>query len=157
MSDQDRRQAQPEQGQEGGVFGKLPSARPGVRSPRRRAEGTRERKAPGAAAGQVGDEAPERRDPATGAPGVRPPDTTGHGSPTSPPTQPRDPRERPEAPSSPTQPEAAREPEATHGGDAPGVEDLAWAGVTVAAEAATLGVRLLSRAIEAVRKPADHR
>jgi hypothetical protein len=29
--------------------------------------------------------------------------------------------------------------------------------VTVAAEAATLGVRLLSRAIEAVRKPADDR
>ena len=38
-----------------------------------------------------------------------------------------------------------------------GVEDLAWAGVAVAAEAATLGVRLLSRAVEAVRKPADRR
>ena len=38
-----------------------------------------------------------------------------------------------------------------------GVEDLAWAGIAVAAEAATLGVRLLSRAVEAVRKPADRR
>jgi hypothetical protein len=36
------------------------------------------------------------------------------------------------------------------------VEDLAWAGITVAAEAATLGVRLLSRAVEVVRKPADN-
>jgi hypothetical protein len=33
-----------------------------------------------------------------------------------------------------------------------GIEDVAWAGVTVAAEAATLGVRLVSRALEAVRE-----
>jgi hypothetical protein len=32
------------------------------------------------------------------------------------------------------------------------MEDVAWAGVTVAAEAATLGVRLFSRALEAVRE-----
>jgi hypothetical protein len=32
-----------------------------------------------------------------------------------------------------------------------GLEDIAWAGVAVAAEAATLGVRLASRAIEALR------
>jgi outer membrane biosynthesis protein TonB len=32
-----------------------------------------------------------------------------------------------------------------------GIEDLAWAGVAAAAEAATLGVRLASRAIEALR------
>jgi hypothetical protein len=37
------------------------------------------------------------------------------------------------------------------------VEDLAWAGIAVAAEAATLGVRIMSRAIGAVRKPTDHR
>ena len=48
---------------------------------------------------------------------------------------------------------AAREPETPESGDGPGVEDLAWAGITVAAEAATLGVRLLSRALEAVRGP----
>jgi hypothetical protein len=33
-----------------------------------------------------------------------------------------------------------------------GVEEVAWAGITVAAEAATLGVRLVSRALEAVRE-----
>jgi len=32
-----------------------------------------------------------------------------------------------------------------------GLEDLAWAGVAVAAEAATLGVRLATRAVEALR------
>lgn len=68
---------------------------------------------------------------------------------------PPSPRQRP-APAQP--PPRAPEPEApprdTEGG---GVEELAWAGITVAAEAATLGLRLLSRAVEAVRKPADRR
>ena len=36
-----------------------------------------------------------------------------------------------------------------------GVEDLAWAGVAVAAQAATVGVRAASRALEAVRKSID--
>jgi hypothetical protein len=133
MSDQDRRQAQPEPGQEGGLFGNLPSARPGVRSPRRRAQGKKERspqtpRAPESAPPQAGKAAPPsapRPDPGTASPSARP--------------------------------ETAREPEPAGTHDAPGVEDLAWAGVTVAAEAATLGVRLLSRAIEAVRKPADDR
>jgi hypothetical protein len=49
-----------------------------------------------------------------------------------------------------------REPAARQGGR-PGVEDVAWAGITVAAEAATLGVRLLGRAVEAVRKPSEPR
>lgn len=137
MSDQERRQAQPEQDQEDSLFGKLPNARPGVRSPRRAAEGTTA--------------------PPTASPDVRPPDTTEHGSPSSPPTQDGDPREHAVASPPPTEPTATEETEASEPRDAPGVEDLAWAGVTVAAEAATLGVRLLSRAIEAVRKPADHR
>jgi hypothetical protein len=34
-------------------------------------------------------------------------------------------------------------------------EDLAWAGVAVAAQAATLGVRFASRALEAARKSVD--
>jgi hypothetical protein len=42
--------------------------------------------------------------------------------------------------------EAAPEPE-----DSGGLEDLAWAGIAAAAEAATIGVRLASRAMEAVR------
>jgi hypothetical protein len=40
------------------------------------------------------------------------------------------------------------DPDAPEGG---GLEDLAWAGIAAAAEAATIGVRLASRAMEAVR------
>jgi hypothetical protein len=145
MADEDQRDAP---SAEGGVFGKLPSTRPGMRSPRRGAESAKAPPAgaptgPGDEPGQVGEQAPEsateRRDPATGSPRVRPPNATGHSSPSSPPTR----------------PETAPEPDAPHAGESPGVEDLAWAGITVAAEAATLGVRLLSRAVEALRKPAD--
>ena len=38
-----------------------------------------------------------------------------------------------------------------------GLEDLAWAGVAAAAEAATIGVRLASRAIEALRGTTERR
>ena len=38
-----------------------------------------------------------------------------------------------------------------------GLEDLAWAGVAAAAEAATLGVRLATRAVEALRDAAPRR
>jgi hypothetical protein len=41
--------------------------------------------------------------------------------------------------------------------DGAGLEDLAWAGVAVAAEAATLGVRLVSQAMGALRGPDDQR
>jgi hypothetical protein len=151
MSDEKRAEGD---SQDSGVFGKLPSARPGVRSPRRAGQGKKGRpartaKASESAPGQVGEETPptpgEPHDPGTVSPGVHPPDTAGHSSPSPPRTQP-----------GPTDPEdSAGEPEAP--GEGPGVEDLAWAGITVAAEAATLGVRLLSRAVEAVRGPADRR
>jgi hypothetical protein len=36
-----------------------------------------------------------------------------------------------------------------------GLEDLAWAGIAVAAQAATAGVRAASRALETVRKSVD--
>ncbi len=109
----------------GGVFGNLPSSRPGARSPRR---GTGRRKASMAAAGRAERPAPkpqpERKPPSPG-PRAAPP------------------------------PRAEPPPPAPAGAEGGGVEDLAWAGITVAAEAATLGVRLLSRAVEAVRKPPD--
>jgi len=38
-----------------------------------------------------------------------------------------------------------------------GLEELAWAGIAVTAEAATLGVRLFSRAIDAARKATERR
>ena len=57
----------------------------------------------------------------------------------------------------PPRPRAAeREPAAEAPGDGPaGLEDLAWAGVAVAAEAATLGVRLATRAVETLRDAAS--
>ena len=149
MSDEKRAEGDP---QDSGVFGKLPSARPGVRSPRRqtgkKGRPARAKKTSESATEQVGEESPpsasERLDSETASPRVRPSDTAGHSSAAPPPTQPR------------ATPETETEPGATPG-EGPGVEDLAWAGITVAAEAATLGVRLLSRAVEAVRGPADRR
>jgi hypothetical protein len=122
-----------EEGQQGGLFANLPSARPGTRSPRRdAAKGT-------AKTAKAKRAASERKPP--------PASRTPRSEP--PPAQPRPQASRPP----PTPPEDRSETR----GEAPGVEDLAWAGVTVAAEAATLGVRLLSRAVEAVRKPPDRR
>jgi hypothetical protein len=43
------------------------------------------------------------------------------------------------------------EPTAPEPEDGGGLEDLAWAGIAAAAEAATIGVRLVSRAMDAVR------
>ena len=98
-----------------GVFGNLPSERPGVRSPRR--SGEKQVKA-------------------------------AKAKPTPPPPPPPPPTSTPKPPP----PGASRDvpPEPTSQGR--GIEDVAWAGVTVAAEAATLGVRLFSRALEAVRE-----
>ena len=109
------------------VFGNLPASRPGTRSPRR---------------------APEGSTDATAEPGPRP-DPPGEADP------PADPD--PPAEHVPPRPRAAeREPAAEAPGDGPaGLEDLAWAGVAVAAEAATLGVRLATRAVETLRDAAS--
>jgi hypothetical protein len=121
------------------VFGNLPSARPGVRSPRRDAggrgsaqpkrtqsKGTKDRPARSA---KPGRKPTPRPTPEAGPPPPRPPSTPPPGA--------RSPGQSP-----PGEPESARG----------GVEEVAWAGITVAAEAATLGVRLVSRALEAVRE-----
>lgn len=118
---------------ERGVFGNLPQTRPAVRSPRRR--GSKDVAGPDAppdAPTEVSQakERPQRR--------AAPP-----------------PRRRPAPPSPPGPRARAPEAEPSPAAERGGVEDLAWAGITVAAEAATLGVRLLSRAMEAVRKPPD--
>ncbi|MDQ3728427.1 MAG: hypothetical protein M3355_02445 [Actinomycetota bacterium] len=102
-----------------GVFGNLPSTRPGSRSPRRRGASGRE-------AVEAAAEDPE-------APG--------------------EPEFAPEPPAAP-EPEPAQEPQTPAPG-IHGVEDLAWAGVAVAAQAATAGVRFASRALEAARKSID--
>jgi hypothetical protein len=102
-----------------GVFGNLPSTRPGTRSPRRDGESARQAK----------------RGPAEPRSQTPPP---------PPPVPPAGPP-----------PGSEREPATATRGSEPriaNVEDLAWAGIAVAAEAATVGVRLASRALEAARK-----
>jgi hypothetical protein len=111
-----------------GVFGNLPSERPGVRSPRRDGEK------------QTGTRKSARAKPAAKAPPSPPRSRPQPPKPGPPPRQPAPDREGPERVGPET--EAGRK----------GIEDVAWAGVTVAAEAATLGVRLFSRALEAVRE-----
>jgi hypothetical protein len=129
MSDERHPEDGPEE--QGSIFGKLPSARPGVRSPRR-------------AAGKRASEAKRASEPpATPAKPRADAPSTASRRPPPPPPPPRSDEPEPDAPA--------------RGHGAGGVEDVAWAGITVAAEAATLGVRLLSRAVEAVRKPGERR
>jgi hypothetical protein len=104
-----------------GVFGNLPSTRPGARSPRRRAQN-----------GDAGSE----------------------------PSRPAERRATPPPPPEPAPPPGTERdapvPAAPAGGPRiTSVEDLAWAGIAVAAEAATAGVRFASRALEAARKSVD--
>ena len=77
-------------------------------------------------------------------------------------------RRRAKPTSTTREPAGAREEPATDGteGTAPpapepepgsGIEDVAWAGVAAAAEAATIGVRLANRALEAMRDAVDRR
>ena len=117
-------------GDQGGVFGNLPGSRPGRRSPRRGEPG---RTADAGGTAKAASRA--SRSPAQPQRGV-----------------PRSPQDRATAPSGrPAKAKPATPPPADV--ERGGVEDLAWAGIAVAAEAATLGVRLLSRAVDSVRKP----
>ncbi len=113
-----------------GVFGNLPSERPGVRSPRRGEGKSTKAKAGGTRSKKVAPVGAKAAKPAPSAPAKAPP------------PPPRPARE---------QPPPQRAPEAAESGRG-SVEEVAWAGITVAAEAATLGVRLVSRALEAVRE-----
>jgi hypothetical protein len=138
MVDPEQIPSQPEKhedaAEQGGVFGKLPGSRPGVRSPRRGNAGATGRAGAAAEpAGERGRSVTESR-----AEGTQPPRGRTSGAAGRPP------------PAEPETPPPA-------GGERGGVEDLAWAGIAVAAEAATLGVRLLSRAVESVRRPPDRR
>jgi hypothetical protein len=66
------------------------------------------------------------------------------------------PRPDPEPPPPPPADESPASGVAPEEGGA-GLEELAWAGIAVTAEAATLGVRLFSRAIDAARKATERR
>jgi hypothetical protein len=105
-----------------GVFGNLPSARPGSRSPRRNG----------------GEEQP-----------ARPRATAAKREPAPPP---------PEPPPPPAPPAGTERETPVPSETAPkiqSVEDLAWAGIAVAAQAATVGVKFASRALEAARRSAE--
>jgi hypothetical protein len=95
---------------------------------------------PGASAGGVFGNLPDSR------PGTRSPrrDSARAARPKANAARPRSTA----SPPKPKQPAPEAEPAEKQGG---GLEDIAWAGVAAAAEAATIGVRLASRAIEALR------
>lgn len=113
----------------GGVFGNLPPVRPGARSPRRSGE------EPAEPAADLAEQAAARAEPKP------PPEPEG---------------DRPSTPPPPPPPPGAQgeEPVAAPGVESQprSIEDLAWAGIAVAAQTATAGVRFASRALEAARK-----
>jgi hypothetical protein len=118
-----------------GLFGKLPRSRPGARSPRRRRSGA----ASAASADPTGARS-RTRPPSPASSAARASAGGGRRASASPPRS------------------GEREPAApTESGEGGGIEDLAWAGIAVTAEAATLGVRLLSRAIDAARRATERR
>jgi hypothetical protein len=92
-----------------------------------------------------GSRSPRRGDPA-GDSAAKPASGEPRAAPPPPPTDPPPATER-EAP-------VAGEPDAGQP-RITSVEDLAWAGVAVAAQAATVGIRFASRALEAARKSVD--
>jgi hypothetical protein len=133
MGESDQGETGPEQG---GVFGNLPRSRPGTRSPRRqRASG----RPPGGGAEPPAEPAAET-----------PPEPAA-------PPQPEPASAHAEAPPSEPDLEAELDLEAEPDREGNGLEDLAWAGVAAAAEAATIGVRLASRAMEALRDSVERR
>src|SRR5688572_15792333 len=115
-----------------GVFGNLPSTRPGSRSPRRDTENGK------SAAGK----APKAPKPVQAKAKPKPRPKPGAAKPK--PASPKAPEREP-APPEPLEDPLAPQPSIQ------GVEDLAWAGVAVVAQAATAGIRFTSRALEAAR------
>ncbi len=116
-----------------GVFGNLPKTRPGARSPRRDDAAAPKPRSAGAGSQAGRAREPERaREPATSDV----PDSAAARA------------------SQPGRGEPADQADPRQGG---GIEDVAWAGVAAAAEAATIGVRLATRALEAMRDTVDRR
>lgn len=91
-----------------------------------------------------GTRSPRRRSSADTAPAAEDPRPQAGPAPAT---------ERPPPPPRPeTSAEAETAPRAPRG-----LEDAAWAGIAVAAEAATIGVRLANRALEALRDAGERR
>ena len=145
----ERDPSSPPQGGESGLFSQLPHSRPGVRSPRRKG---------GDSAGQTASgKQPAGSQPAA----IRAAEAAARAriavgkDPLDPPSAPR--RKEP----SPSQSEPRRRetqttpPQEQHSLGPGSLEDLAWAGVAVTAEAATLGIRLLGRAVDAAKRATE--
>jgi hypothetical protein len=126
----------------GDIFGKLPNERPGVRSPRRRAESKKAGRQPSKAKAVSSRASRDQRAPRPHSPRAEPASTSRRSTP------------RPSSRAA-ARPSTSSEQQARVESGGSGIQDVAWAGITVAAEAATLGVRLLGRAVEAVRKPVE--
>jgi hypothetical protein len=120
----------------GGVFGNLPQTRPGARSPRRE---------------RGGNGAPRRAQAARAKPKAK---ETREAKPKARPA-----RAAPEAKDAKAEPRRTPAPQAQESAERSGggIEDVAWAGVAAAAEAATIGVRLANRALEAMRDATGRR
>jgi hypothetical protein len=108
-----------------------------------------------------GGETPEPGDEPRGVFGNLPRSRPGARSP----RRDADTRERQARHAAPTPDHAAEERESGDATKSPaeeepqagGLEDVAWAGVAAAAEAATIGVRLANRALEAMRDAVERR
>ena len=120
---------------QGSVFGNLPDARPGTRSPRRDSDK---------------ESAPPRKPRTARAKATKAAAEGTAGTPKA---------AKPKPEPSPPPGQAADAPQPPPPGaradGIAGIEDLAWAGVAAAAEAATLGVRLAGRALDALRGNAE--
>jgi hypothetical protein len=117
----------------GSVFSNLPASRPGTRSPRR-------------------DRAQAAKAQTTQKPAAQPKKKAPAKSKQKEPAQPKA-TAKPKQPR--LEPPSAREPETPQQRSGAGLEDFAWAGVAAAAEAATLGVRLATKAFDALRQNDD--
>ena len=121
---------------EDGIFAKLPDSRPGPRSPRRK-DPSKAPTAKAKSAAAARTKAPAKagtRQPAAAkrAAAQIKPATAAKTQPSREPTPPPPPAQR-------------------------GIEDLAWAGVAAAAEAATIGVRIAGKALDALRGSTEKR
>lgn len=133
---------------ESGLFSQLPRTRPGVRSPRRAGEGSKRSKQKAASSKAGSAPAPAALRAAQAAASAR----EAAADPLDPPATGQ---ERPRRATPPPR-RPAPEPEPEQRSLGPGsLEDLAWAGVAVTAEAATLGVRLLGRAVDAAKRATE--
>lgn len=118
-----------------GIFAKLPDSRPGPRSPRRK-DASDAPKAKSAAAARTKAPAKAGATQPAAAKRAAPQIKSATAAKVQPSREP-----------SPPPPPAQRG----------GIEDLAWAGVAAAAEAATIGVRIAGKALDALRGSAEKR